>query len=46
VRIVVDELNDFLLKRLQLRRLADVFAFRDEADLLDEGDDVGRGDCV
>src|SRR5215831_1602322 len=45
-RIVVDEANQIFLPIEQLELLADEPALGDEASLLDELDDVGRGDLV
>ena len=44
--VVVDAADFGLLPFEQLEPFADIFAFGDEADLLDEGDDVGARDLV
>ena len=44
--VVVDPADLGLLPVEKLELLPDIPAFGDEADLLDEGDDIGAGDLV
>ena len=46
VRIIVDEANQIFLPIEQVELLADELPLRNEASLLNESNDVGRGDLV